>query len=35
MKVFEDKVEALNARVIIQHAAADLADLPKPPEALK
>ena len=35
MKVFEDKVAALNARVIIQHAAADLADLPKPPEALK
>lgn len=35
MKVFEDKVEEVGARVIIQHVAADLADLPKPPEALR
>ncbi len=35
MQAFEDRVEALGARVIIQHVGEDLAALPKQPEALE
>lgn len=35
MDIFEARAEAIGAKIIIQHSLADIADLPRPPEALR
>lgn len=35
MDLFEARAEEIGAKIIIQHSSADIADLPRPPEALR